>query len=134
MYALLSNAYPKVNTDACLTHKLNNNTGSLSMSIKNNSGVDVIVFHNTKNVELKGDCYTYGKLSVLNTTTLGNTLTVAVAASGGGSIKVVAFISGNEASVGFDIYTDMRCVVAGDVWVVGVSCWERWVTLLQLQY
>ena len=93
------------------------------MPINNNSGVDVVVFYITKHVETTGYCYTYGKFTGLSTTTLGNTLTVAVAASSGGSIKVVAFTTGNEASIGFYKYTDMPGVAAGDVWVHGVNCW-----------
>ena len=52
-HALLSNVYTKVNTDAWLNHNFsnNNNTGGMYTSIKNNSGVDVAVFYNTKHVE-----------------------------------------------------------------------------------
>ena len=59
----------------------------------------------------------------LNTTILGNTLKVVVAASSGGSIKVVAFSTNVEASIVFYKYTDMRGAAAGDVWVAGVNCW-----------
>lgn len=59
---------------------------------------------------MKGDCYTCGKLTV--------------AASSGGSIKIVASTNNNEVSIVVCYkYTDMRGVAAGDVWVQGANCW-----------
>ena len=117
--------YTKVSCDALLNAELTNTTGDVSMANQNISAVDVAVFWNnaTKDVEFKRKSVVFNNLSVLNTSTVGNTLTMAVSVGDGGSIRVIPTEDRREASTGYYSYTNSRADVAGDVWVAGPNCW-----------
>jgi hypothetical protein len=122
-YALYSETYTKTITNNLFNGKLNNNTGTISTSIKNNSSEDVAIFYNTKDVALKGNVNVFNDLSVYGTTVLSNTLKIQCS-GGGGNVKVVPAFDSNESSIGFYRYTDMRAVDANTMWVAGQSCWN----------
>ena len=98
----LASYYTKVSCDALLHAKLNNTIEAVSMAIKNSSAADVAVFWNnaTKDFEVKGNCFVSNNLFVLNTSTVGNTLTMAIAFGDGGGIRVIPTEDRREASIG----------------------------------
>ena len=85
-----------------LDAKLSNTTGDVSIAIKNNSGVDVAVFSNnaTRDVELKGNCKVSNTLSILGTSAFGNTMNLTTPLQGGGNLRIIPNIDGNESSIG----------------------------------
>ena len=105
-----------------INETLNNTTGSVSMSIKNNYAVHVAIFYNTKDVELKGSCFIFNSLSVLGKVVLGNTLFVN-ADGYNGSIRCVPPVDTAESSLTFYKYKDMRFGLADDMWLMGQNYW-----------
>ena len=61
--------------------------------------VDAAIFYNTKDVELKGRCYVYTSLSVLGTTTFGNAISLSTPSQGGGNLRIIADVDGDESSI-----------------------------------
>ena len=95
------------------------------MAIRNNYDVDVAIFYNTKDVELKGICYVYTSLSVLGTTTFGNAISLSTPSQGGGILRIIADVDGDEPSIGYYNYNDSRAAAAGELWGTGIKCWNR---------
>jgi hypothetical protein len=118
-----ANLYSKTTTDNLLNNKLNNNTGDVSTSIKNNNNEDVAIFHADKGVDIKGDAVVFNNLSVYGTTELSNKLKIECS-GGGGNIRVVPANDNDESSIGIYRYTDMRENVAGAMWLIGQNCWN----------
>jgi hypothetical protein len=123
-YALYSETYTKTISNSLFNGKLNNNTGTISTSIKNNGGEDVAIFYNTKDVVLKGNVDVLNNLSVNGTSVLSNTLKIQCFGSGG-NIRAVPSSDGGESSIGFYKYIDMRTTAFNDVWIVGQNCWDN---------
>jgi hypothetical protein len=118
-----ANLYSKTITDNLLNNKLNNNTGAVSTSIKNNSNEDVVIFKSDKVVDLKGNVNVSNNLAVNGTSVLSNTLKIKCAGNGG-NIRVVPENDTDESSIGFYRYIDMRENVVGAMWLIGQNCWE----------
>ena len=82
---------------------------------------NIAIFYNTKDVELKGNCFVSNNLSVLNTSIFSNTLNASAPGGGGGAVRIMPFTSVLEASSGDYNYNASRIIVAGDMWVGGKS-------------
>jgi hypothetical protein len=123
-YALYSETYTKTISNSLFNGKLNNNTGTISTSIKNNGGEDVAIFYNTKDVNLKGNVNVFNDLAVYGTTILSNKLKIQCA-GGGGNIRAVPAFDNAESSIGFYRYTDMREAEPNSMWVAGQNCWNN---------
>ena len=96
---LTNSYYTNTSCDSSLNAKLTNTTGAVAMAIKNNYDVDVAIFYNTKDVELNGSCYVYNNLSVLGTTTFGNAISLSTPSQGGGNLRIIADVDGDESSI-----------------------------------
>jgi hypothetical protein len=123
-YALYSETYTKTISNNLFNGKLNNNTGTISTSIKNNGGEDVAIFHNTKNVALKGNLSVNNNLSVLGYSNLSDRI---IMRSDGynGSIRCAPNVDTGETSIVFYKYNDMRFEAAGDMWLMGQNSWFK---------
>ena len=64
-----------------------------------------------------------GYLSVGGDVNLARTLYVRTPQQGGGNIRIVPTVDGNEASIGFYKYNDLRDTAPGDQWVCGLNYW-----------
>ena len=83
-----------------INNKLDDITGNASMAAKTNSGLDVFICYNTKDVSLFGNCYISNDLTVYGGASLGNSLTVN--ANGcNGTIKCVPLVDTAETSLAF---------------------------------
>ena len=50
---------------------------------------------------------------------------MAVHNSSGGAIRIIPFADNLETSIGYYGYTDMRTLIANDMWVSGMNSWGR---------
>ena len=64
-------------------------------------------------------------MSVLGTSTFGSTMNCTTPAQGGGHLRIIASITGNEASIGYFSRSGSRANIAGGMWVSGINCWSR---------
>ena len=110
---------------------------STDLTLTNNLVVKTVNILNTLN--LKADALNVYTKSSIDTTLdimrsnyanaingdFFRTLSVKTSTQNGGNIKIKPTTDGNESSIGYYNRVDLRETISGDVWVVGVNCWNK---------
>ena len=120
-YDLISNVYTKNQMNVILTGlNITSTPNGLTMS---EIMVNNIRASTAEYITIDDNALITGSLAVDGDVNLSHTLYVRTPTQGGGNIRIIFAVNGNESAIGFYNRNDERNTDAGDVWVCGVNSW-----------